>query len=376
MSDMPFGPMFDDLMRMLSQQGSDAWFTNATQMAMSIARGDDGDPNAHPELRQRLEQLAPLVSRHLAQRMGQPLTETLEATTRSQLTQSALVQWRPLLEPMVTLTQNLPGLGEVEGFEESAGMMAQFAHTLGPLFLGFQLGSVAGHYSERAFSLAALPLPRTDSATLVVNNIARFAEEWSLDLDQVMTFALVEELVSALVLSQPGVGDALRFILADTVREAARTQGDILSRLQDMSGSADASELLAHPERLLEGLQSPEDSSATRALNAALAALLAVGDVVADEITGALTGPHDTLLEAWRRRRLSDARGEDAAAALFGASLQGDHHERAERWARHILSTHGDEALSALLRADALPSDDELSDPERWWNRVSTSPLA
>lgn len=255
-------------------------------------------------------------------------------------------------------------------------MMAQFAHTLGPLFLGFQLGSVAGHYSERAFSLAALPLPRTDSATLVVNNIARFAEEWSLDLDQVMTFALVEELVSALVLSQPGVGDALRFILADTVREAARTQGDILSRLQDMSGSADASELLAHPERLLEGLQSPEDSSATRALNAALAALLAVGDVVADEITGALTGPHDTLLEAWRRRRLSDARGEDAAAALFGASLQGDHHERAERWARHILSTHGDEALSALLRADALPSDDELSDPERWWNRVSTSPLA
>ncbi len=373
---MPFGPMFDDLMRMLSQQGSDAWFTNATQMAMSIARGDDGDPNAHPELRQRLEQLAPLVSRHLAQRMGQPLTETLEATTRSQLTQSALVQWRPLLEPMVTLTQNLPGLGEVEGFEESAGMMAQFAHTLGPLFLGFQLGSVAGHYSERAFSLAALPLPRTDSATLVVNNIARFAEEWSLDLDQVMTFALVEELVSALVLSQPGVGDALRFILADTVREAARTQGDILSRLQDMSGSADASELLAHPERLLEGLQSPEDSSATRALNAALAALLAVGDVVADEITGALTGPHDTLLEAWRRRRQSAARGEAAAAARFGASPQGVHPERAARWARHILSTHGDEALSALLRADALPSDDELSDPERWWNRVSTSPLA
>ncbi len=155
---MPFGPMFDDLMRMLSQQGPDAWYVNATQMAMSIARGDDGDPNAQPALRQRVEQLAPLVSRHVAARLGQPVADNAEALTRSQLTERALQQWRPLLDPMVALTQNLPTLG-TESEEDPAGLMAQFASTLGPLFLGFQLGSVAGHFSERAFSLAALPSP-------------------------------------------------------------------------------------------------------------------------------------------------------------------------------------------------------------------------
>ncbi len=373
---MPFGPMFDDVMRMLSQQGPDAWFTNATQMAMSIARGDDGDPNAQPPLRQRLEQLAPLVARHLAQRVAQPLDESVDALTRSQLTERALTQWRPLLQPMVALTQEIPPLGQNAGVDDPSAMMAQFAQTLGPLFVGFQLGSVAGHYSERAFSLAALPLPRPYAPGLVVNNVARFSEEWSLDLDQVMVFALAHEMLSALILSQAGVGDALRFILADTVREAARTQGDIVSRLQDLSGSADASEILAHPERLLEGLTTPEDSTATRSLNAAVAALLAVGDSVAADVTGALTGPHDAIVEAWRRRRLSDARGEDAAAALFGASLQGEHHERAAHWARHVIDSYGDGALGALLRADALPSDDELSDPDGWWQRVSTSPLA
>ncbi len=372
---MPFGPMFDDLMRMLSQQGPDAWYVNATQMAMSIARGDDGDPNAQPALRQRVEQLAPLVSRHVAARLGQPVADNAEALTRSQLTERALQQWRPLLDPMVALTQNLPTLG-TESEEDPAGLMAQFASTLGPLFLGFQLGSVAGHFSERAFSLAALPLPRSFAPALVVNNVARFAEEWSLDLDQVMTFALANEMVSAVVLSQPGISDALRFILADTVREAARTQGDIVNRLQGLTGSADAADIMAHPERLLEGLNSPEDSRATRALNAAVGALLAVGDAVSSDITAALTGPTDALGEAWRRRRLSDARGEDAAAALFGASLQGEHHERAATWARELINTHGDAATSALLRADGLPSDDELSHPAAWWERVSTSPLA
>jgi hypothetical protein len=35
--------MFGDIFSMLGQQGPDAWFTTATQLALNIARGEDGD---------------------------------------------------------------------------------------------------------------------------------------------------------------------------------------------------------------------------------------------------------------------------------------------------------------------------------------------
>ena len=36
-------PMFGDLFKLLGQQGPDAWFQTATQLALNVARGDDGD---------------------------------------------------------------------------------------------------------------------------------------------------------------------------------------------------------------------------------------------------------------------------------------------------------------------------------------------
>lgn len=364
--------MFGDLFKMLSQQGPDAWFANATQMALTIARGDDGDPNPEPSQRQRLEELAPLVARHVTQRWAVAVSDDVETLTRGALTSLALEQWRPLVTPMVTATTTLD-----LPIDDPSNMMAQMAGTLGPLFWGFQLGSVAGHFSERAWSLAVLPLPRlTSKVSIAVNNVGSFADEWSLPRDVVYVFALAQEMISALILSQPGVSDALRFILADTVRQAAATQGDIMSKLQGMMNPENLAALSINPEQLLDGLDLPESTEATRALDAALGALLAVGDQMANDITSAIMGPNTALSEAWRRHRLSDARGEDAAAALFGASLQGEHHERARQWVTTLLADVGEAAFTPLLRVDGLPSDEELSSPMQWWTRVSTSPLA
>ena len=38
----PFGGMFGDIFSLLGQQGPDAWFTTATQLALNIARGEEG----------------------------------------------------------------------------------------------------------------------------------------------------------------------------------------------------------------------------------------------------------------------------------------------------------------------------------------------
>jgi hypothetical protein len=369
----PFGGMFGDIFSMLGQQGPDAWFTTATQLALNIARGEDNDPNPQPIERQRLEELAPLVARHVDSLLGVSIDASVVAVNRSALTIAALTQWRPLMEPMVASTSAI-GDGLDLGDNQ---MMAQMAATLGPLFSGFQMGSVAGHFSERAWSLAALPLPRVDAERqIVVNNLASFAGAWSLERDEVYVFALAQEFLASLVLTQPGTGDALRALLIDTVRESTKAQGDLLTRLQSMINPDDIAGFMENPESLLDGIEMPEETDATRAINAAASVLLAFFEAAAHQITEAILGPRPALVEAYRRHRRSDARGEDAAAALFGISTQGEHHDQAAHFVATLNHDHGLRVFDALLRVDGLPSAAELNDPNAWYERVSNSPMA
>ena len=373
MSDNPFGGMFGDIFSLLGQQGPDAWFTTATQLALNIARGQDSDPNALPIERQRLEELAPLVARHVDSLLGVSIDPSVVAVNRSALTMAALNQWRPLMEPMVTSSATISedlDLGENQ-------MMAQMAAALGPLFSGFQIGSVAGHFSERAWSLAALPLPRIDAERqIVVNNLASFAEAWSLERDEVYVFALAQEFLASLVLTQPGTGDALRALLIDTVNESTKAQGDLLTKLQSMINPDDIAGLMENPESLLDGIEMPEESDATRAINAAASVLLAFFESAAHQITESILGPRPALVEAYRRHRRSDARGEDAAAALFGIATQGPHHDAATNFVTTLVAEHTLSVFGALLRVDGLPNAKELDDPNAWYERVTNSPLA
>jgi uncharacterized protein (DUF2342 family) len=373
MTDNPFGGMFEDIFSLLGQQGPDAWFTTATQLALNIARSSDGDPNPLPIERQRLEELAPLVGRHVDALLGVSRAPSLTAVNRSALTMAALTQWRPLMEPLVAGSATMSA--DVNVAENP--LVTQMAATLGPLFAGFQMGSVAGHFSERAWSLAALPLPRLDDERLiVVNNLKSFADAWSLETDEIYVFALAQEFLASVVLTQPGTGDALRALLIDAVREATRAQGDMLTRLQSMVNPDDLNELMSNPESLLDGIEMPEETDATRAINAAASVLLAFFDAGAHEITEAILGPRPALVEAYRRHRRSDARGEDAAAALFGIATQGPHHDAAAQFIRTLSEQHSLRVFDVLLRVDGLPSAAELNDPEAWYQRVSNSPLA
>ena len=373
MSDNPFGNMFGDIFNILGQQGPDAWFDTATQLALNIARGTDGDPNPSPIERQRLEELAPLVGRRVNALFGVAVGSDVTAVTRSKLTEAALAQWRPLIEPMLATH---PALGGDDSGDQTQ-VMAQMVATLGPLFTGFQLGSVAGHFSERAWSLAVLPLPRDrHDHLLVVNNLSNFAEAWSLERDEVYVFALAQEFVASLVLSQPGSGDALRLLLLDGVREAAAAQGDLLTRLQSMINPEDLAGLMSNPESLLEGIELPGETASTRAVNAATSVLLAFFEAAALDVTASILGPRPALVEAYRRHRRSDARGEDAAAALFGISTQGAHHDEAHDFVATLSAAHTLRVFDALLRVDGLPSADELTRPDAWFERVTNSPLA
>ena len=248
--------MFGDIFNLLGQQGPDAWFQTATQLGLNIARGDDGDPNPQPAQRQRLEELAVLVSRHVDSLFGVAGDASFTGANRSALTVAALAQWKPLIEPLLA-SSNAPGA--LEDPDSAHDESTRRDHRT--LVHRFQMGSVAGHFSERAWSLAVLPLPRLDATRLlVVNNLTSFAEAWSLDRDEVYVFALAQEFIAALVLSRPGTGDALRALLIDAVREAGAAQSNLLDRLQTMINPEDVNELMSNPESLLEGIEVPEDS--------------------------------------------------------------------------------------------------------------------
>jgi uncharacterized protein (DUF2342 family) len=375
----PFGDMFGDIFSMLSQQGPDAWYQTASQLALNIARGEDGDPNPLPIERQRLEELAPLVGRHVDALFGVSSEATLVAVNRSALTVAALEQWRPLMEPMMTSsTSTSPApIADDELDVQDNQLLAQISSTIGPLFAGFQMGSVAGHFSERAWSLAVLPLPRrNDQRLLVVNNLTNFANAWSLEHDEVYVFALAQEFVASLVLTQPGTSDALRALLIDTVNESSALQGDLMGRLQSLMESGDINEMMNDPASLLDSISIPEETNATRAINAATSVLLAFFTAAAADITETLLGPRPALMEAYARHRRSDARGEDAAAALFGISTQGPHHDAATAFVATLVAEHSLSVFGALLRVDGLPSASELENPQAWYERVTTSPLA
>ena len=370
MTSNPFGEMFNDLFAMMGKAGPDAWYSNAQQIALSVARGEDGDPNPAPADRQRLEELAPLIARHIEGLFAVLVDPRVETVNRTQLTHAALEQWKPLLEPGLALSSEALATSEMP-------QIAALAGTLGPMMTGFQMGSIAGHFSEQAWSLASLPLPRADTIRrIAVNNVARFADEWSLDHQAVFTFALAQEMIASLVLTRQGTSDALRALLVDTVKESAALQGGLIHRIQEMMQEGNPEELMANPESMLQGMAVLGATPATDALNAATGVLSAFIEFSALRITESMFGPSPALAEAYRRHCLSDAQAEVAASALFGIAPRSHWHEQAKDFVDHIAQTHGIATFDALLRVDGLPVLSELGAPEVWFERVTNSPLA
>src|SRR6202021_3386068 len=96
-----------------------------------------------------------------------------------------------------------------------------------------QFGSAAGHLARRAFGQYALPLPWPESNTLLLvpSNVATFAEDWSLPLQEVQLWVCLRELAMHAVLTRPGVRSSLMRLLDDGAAHAAAAQRSIVERL-------------------------------------------------------------------------------------------------------------------------------------------------
>ena len=386
----PMGGLLGDLLKVIGSGpgAADSWFEAARTLAFGVATDGGEDENPDPLERIAFDELARVAELHVADATGiAPGSAaggvSFETVGPGQWSFRVLEAYRPVLKAMVEAQQQgaaavPPSLDlselDPDGPAGLSGLLGQFALTLGPVFLGMQFGSAAGHLARRAFGQYALPLPWPESTTLLLvpGNVARFADDWSLPLQEVQLWVCLRELTMHAVLTRPGVRSSLATLLGDASAHAAAAQRSIVERLGDGLGDPTALEdALGDPEALLADLISPEQRSISGALTAQTTALGATVDHLTGAIAEKLTSTPAALREAWYRYRIEEGKGEQAFAGLFGLDVGQEEVDRGRSFVTGVIERAGEDALARLWGDGIdLPTPAEVDAPGLWLARI------
>lgn len=375
--------LLGDLLKVLSgQAGGSAWYESAKALALGVAAGEQPDTNTDPLERIALEQVADVAARHVGELTGQPVSAAgLTTVGRGAWALAELDAWRPQIESVIeaqsaSAASSLAQLSGEDG--QMPAMFGQLAATLGPMLLGMQFGSAAGHLGERALGSYALPLPWPSDAPLLLvpTNIAAFAEDWSIPLEEAQLFAVTRELAGQIIISSPAVAIRIIELLGAAMRDALGAQSSLLEKLGSGGDPDMLASLMGDPEALMSELATPQGLESAARLTAVTTALAAYVDHVAATVAGRLTASHALLIEAWRRHRITDAKGEQAAGGLFGLDLSAAEVERGEAFVAGVIERAGEDGLARLLEGGAvLPTPAEVDAPGLWLERIALPEL-
>jgi putative hydrolase len=383
----PFQGLLQDLLKVIggAQSGGRAWLDAARSLAQGVATDGQPEQNPDPLTRIRFEELGHIAELHVANATGLPFDRppVFVPVGPGAWAQRTLDAWAPTLQRMVDSQRRSPappiGLddaGTDGGMEE---LLEKFASTLGPVLLGMQFGSAAGHLAQRALGQYALPLPWPSSTEILVvpGNVARFAEEWSLSAEETRLWVCIRELTTHAVLSRPHVAARVRELVDAITLDMVATHQGLAERLGGQAGDPEALQrILSDPEALLADLLSPGQRRSSDELVALTTVSAAYVDHVTGQLAATLTGAAGTLGEAWYRYRIEEAASEQAAGALFGLDLTRTQVDRGTAFIRGVVERAGEEALSGLWTVPRqLPTPAEVDAPGLWLERISLPEL-
>ena len=382
----PFDGLLGDLLKILGgQAGGAPWFESARALAVGVATEGEAESNPDPLERIAYEQLLDVASRHVEDITGQRMSATLEVlpVTRGIWAVAQLDAWKPTIDTVVDAQAQATGasLAQLTQDPENSGvppLFGQFANLLGPMLLGLQFGSAAGHLAERALGNYALPLPwpRGASISIVPKNVAAFADDWSLAIDEVRLFALTRELAGHAAFSNSSISERVTELLMAAMTDALASQAQIIEKMTSSGDPEALSAMLSDPDAMLSELVTPGAHASSSNLTAATTALAAYIDHVANAVAQKLTSNPSLLKEAWHRHRVTDGKGEQAAGALFGLDLSAKEVERGQLFISGVLERQGEDGLASLLRGgDTLPTAAELDAPGLWLERIALPEL-
>jgi putative hydrolase len=396
----PFGgmPFLGDLFRMVQGQGPVSWEA-AHQLAVAIATDGQPEPNVDPLERMRLEQLGRVAEIQVATVTGldtavkgRPVE--VVPVTRTRWVTDTIAAWQPLFGKLADAL-SVPadgGLGNPAGLpsDHPAAMgddlsaagadafLANMLQALSPMLLGMTAGSMVGHLAKRSFGIYDLPVPRVASheVPIVPATIDGFADEWSIDGDDLRLWVLLHELTHHAVLNVPHVRGRLESLLGAYAAGFRADPSSFEHRLAeldpaDLQADAGMAQLFGDPEVLLGAVQSPEQRELLPQLEAIIAVILGYVDHVMDRIGTSLIGSYGMVTEAMRRRRVEATDADRFVERLFGLQLTQNRFDRATAFADGVAERVGFEGFERLWQAEQnLPTPAEVDAPGLWLARI------
>lgn len=365
--------------------GAGGW-DMARQLAGQVARGTESEDNVDPAERMAWEQLTRVAELHVQQTTGLALTDagpiTVRPATRHEWATNTVEAYRPLLEVLggqlaeaVSMdTDDLPA--EIE--DPQVAMLGGLMKMIGPMMLSMTAGSMAGHLSHRSLGGYDLPIPRDDATELLVvhSNIASFAEEWSVEIDDVRLWVCVHEMAHHAVLRIPHVRDRLFTLLRDYSRGFRPDERAIRDRfgafdISDPSSMESITEAMNDPEAIIGVMQSDDQRELVPFIGALVTVIKGYVDWVMDEVGSNLIGSYPMISEALRRRRVTANPSDHFVGRMLGIELDRETFERGQKFVEGVVERAGAERLARLWETDAfLPTPNEIEAPGLWIART------
>jgi coenzyme F420 biosynthesis associated uncharacterized protein len=294
---------------------------------------------------------------------------------------------------LVTRTEwasvNLDALGKMldpvaerlEGRMEFAGPLAGVLKAGASATLAAEAGLVMGYVSQRVLGQYELSLLGGDAPPrllFVAPNLSKAVREMRVEPDPFHRWICAHELTH--VFQFQGV-PWLREHMSGMVREYLATVDVRIER-----GAAGGLPSLPNPARLVEafregGLAALVQTRAQRDLMARIQASMAViegySEHVMDAIAREAIPDHEKLRSAMDERRRSRSAPERIIERLLGLDIKLRQYELGKRFCDAVAEEAGMEGLNRVWHApEALPTAEELAEPEAWLKRVGPAPAA
>jgi putative hydrolase len=380
-------PLFGDLSRALSGQGPLNWDA-ARQFALLSATGGSGfeagapapvGANIEPTVRIKYSDHADIARPHVADVMQLEVpNREVSVAAPEQWAQQTLEAYKPLFTEMATSLGQSGDATDLADADPMAQMMAGLGKMMAPAMLGMAVGSMVGNLARGAFGVYDLPIPRaTPALVLVPPNIDTFAEQWSIDLDELRLWVLSHELAGMTLLSLPHISEHLRSLVQ---RHVGAFRPDASAMTEKLSGldiepadpMAAMQRAFSDPELLLGAVRSEEQMALEPLLDAAVAVTIGVIDWTVDAVAVRLIGGSALqIAEAARRRRAEASPDDIFVERLLGIRLGAAQTARGKAFVQGVVDRAGEGGLSPLFSAaDAVPTPNEIEAPGLWLARV------
>lgn len=387
-SDIPGGGNFftqllGDLVSLMGTGGATDRVELARRFAQSVASEGQVEANVDPVERIRLEELLRVAELHVAELTGMAATGdgaplSVDAVAAGTWALRTTEDWAFVLDAMgvpAPATTQPDAAGEPEpNAGDPTAVLGKLMAGMAPMLAALQLGSAVGHLARTTLGQYEIPIWRPRPALLVVPaNLRRFADDWSLPIDDVSLWVCLREVTVHAVLARPHVRDRIAGLLGEVVGGLAGEAAGVMERLQHLDPSdPDAlTGLLADPDRLM-GDASPARVRASAELTAVVAPLLGYVEHVLDGTATRLLGGRGALAEAWRRRQVDRDSPSRTAEALFGMDLGPATVAEGVEFVSGVLDRAGEAGLARLWSSSStLPTPAELGAPGLWLERTS-----